>query len=191
MGEEEAVQTPPAPEPPRNRAVDEGMVIARSALVLSVKNFLIVGALRKDRSIAELDLPGFTRTRLAELAREQTGYADRIKAAATAAATAQGAARHQHDYHAADISTLAERGRVYRALASTFLALRDDEGFVFGVVESARADAWAEIAAVIASRLDLLPESVTAASYAAARTGRMRAVRRDVVDLDRRFSRWN
>ena len=191
MVETDTVDTQPTPESHRSRAVDEGMVIARSALVLSVKNHLIVGALRYDRSLDEIDLPGYTRTRLTELVREQTGYADRIRAAAQAAATAHGAARHQHDYHAADITTLAERARVYRALAAIFDGLRDDEQFVSGVVESARHDAWAEISAVIASRLDVLPESVTAASYAAARPGRMRAVRRDVVDLDRRFSRWN
>jgi len=191
MVETEQVDTASTPEAPRPRAVDEGMVIARSALVLSVKNHLIVGTLRHDRSLAELDLPGFTRTRLTGLVREQTGYADRIKAAAEAAATAHGAARHQHDYHAADIMTLAERGRVYRALAATFDRLRDDDEFVDGVVESARADAWAELSAVIAARLDVLPESVTAASYASARPGRMRAVRKDVVDLDRRFSRWD
>ena len=185
------VETQPTHAALRPRAVDEGMVIARSALVLSVKNHLIVGALRYDRTLDELDLPGFTRTRLTELAREQTGYADRIRAAAAAAATAHGAARHQHDYHAADIMTLAERGRVYRALAATFDRLRDDDDFVAGVVESARADAWAELSGVIASRLDVLPESVTAASYAAARPGRMRAVRKDVVELDRRFSRWD
>jgi hypothetical protein len=191
MVEAGTVDTQPTPEAPRSRAVDEGMVIARSALVLSVKNHLIVGALRSDRSLDQLDLPGFTRSRLTELVREQTGYADRIRAAAEAAATAHGAARHQHDYHAADITTLAERGRVYRALAATFDRLRDDEEFVSGVVESARADAWTELSGVIASRLDVLPESVTAASYSAARAGRMRAVRKDVVDLDRRFSRWD
>lgn len=185
------VETQEATGLPRPRLVDEGMVIARSGLAITAKNHLIVGTLRGGLTLVEVDLPGYVRAQLSVLAREQSGYAERIRAAAVAASTAHGAARHQHDYHAADIMSLAERGRVYRALASALERLRDDEAFIAEVAETARADAWAEIADAVASRLDVLPVEKTAASYAAARPGRMAAVRKDVASLDRRYSRWN
>jgi hypothetical protein len=169
------------------RAIDEGVLIARSALRLMAKNHIIVGTLRRDVSLEMLDVAGYVRDELARLSREETASAARMETEASAAAHAFGALRHQHDYRPADLTTLHQRARIYRALSTELLRLRDDEDFVAAVAEDARADAWGEIGAVLDARLDLLAQI---AAEADTRAVRMRAVQRDVANLDQRFLRW-
>jgi hypothetical protein len=169
------------------RAIDEGVLIARSALTLMAKNHLIVGTLRRDESLASLDLPGFVRDELSRLADEQSASAERMEVEEGAAAQAFGALRHQHDYRPADLQTLRQRADIYRALAAELLRLRDDAEFVSSVAEDARADAWSEIGAVLDARLDML---AAISAEADTRAARMRAVQRDVGNLDHRFLGW-
>jgi hypothetical protein len=173
------------------RAVDEGLLIAKSAITMVVKNYIIVGTIRRDRTLEQLDVPGFTRAHLDEFAREQLDNAERTENDATAAAVASGALRHQHDYRPADFAPLMERSRIFRQLAEELERVRDDETLVAGVVEAAREAAWSELSRVIETRLDILAPEGEDDREDGTREERMRAVREiDLAILNRRFARW-
>jgi hypothetical protein len=173
------------------RAVDEGLLIAMSAITMVVKNYIIVGTIRRDRSLDELAVPAFTRVHLDEFAREQADNADRTENEATAAAVASGALQHQHDYRPADFVPLMERSRIYRLLSEELERVRDDEVRVARIVEAARDAAWTELGQVIEARLDILAPDEPGNWADGSREERMRAVREvDLAVLNRRFARW-
>jgi hypothetical protein len=173
------------------RAVDEGLLIAMSAITMVVKNYIIVGTIRLDKSLDELDVPAFTRAHLDEFAREQAENAERTESEATAAAVARGALRHEHDYRPADFAPLMERSRIYRLLADELEAVRDDEALVAKIVNDAREAAWSELSRVIGIRLDILAQGPHIDGEDDTWEERMRAVREiDLAVLNRRFARW-
>ena len=173
------------------RAVDEGLLISRSTVVLAAKNYIVVGTLRDDRSLADLDVPAFVSRELRRLAAEQTQYARRTEADATAAARAVGALRHQHDYRPADVAQLGDRALIYSGLAAELERLSDDDDAAAAIAEAARADAWAELSGVIAAHLDVQARASFDPAYSQARRRSMTAVREiDLPTLEPDYTRW-
>lgn len=173
------------------RSIEEGVLIARSTLIMAVKNDIIVGLLRGGRILVELDVESVVRRELDVLAAEQRAYAARTETDATVATTATGALRDQHDYRPADFVLLRQRARIYSGLAEQLSGLRDDPGFVTEASETARQAAWSELSAVIEARLDRLTESPSDPEYTASRASRMRALREiDLKALEPDYSRW-
>jgi hypothetical protein len=123
------------------RAVDEGVLIALTAVRMAVKNHIIVGALRDDRPY----LPGayieVAREEVAELAQQNDDLAARLKRRALARA----------DQAHPDAHELAESQRsellrhVYSNLAESLRTVSDNSTRLAELVESARQDAWSEI----------------------------------------------
>lgn len=174
------------------RAVEEGLLIGRSTVTLAAKNHLIVGTLREGSTLREVDVAGFVTGELRRLADEQTEYAERTALDARAARTAVGALRHQHDYRPADVGVLEERALIYTELARTLRELADDDDATRELAEQARVDAWNELGAVIAKRLDLLARAGVDPAYARARRASMRAVREvDLPGLEPDYERWS
>ena len=173
------------------RAVDEGLLIGRSTVVLAAKNYLIVGALREGSSLRDLDVAGFVTEELLRLAAEQGEYAERTALDAKAARTAVGALRHQHDYRPADVGVLEERALIYSELARSLSELSADDAVADELAEEARVAAWDELSAVIGKRLDLLARSTGDPAYARARRASMAAVRDvDLPGLEPNYWRW-
>jgi hypothetical protein len=159
------------------RAVDEGMLIARSALSLVTKNHIIVRVLRDNRIFDRVETARFVKAELRRLAREQTGYAARVNREADDAAGVAGKPQHLHDYRDADFDQLHQRSEIYTLLAEELERLRDVREFVAEIVEGARANAWAELGSTIESRLDLLVTPPPGSDYYIGREERMRHLR--------------
>ena len=173
------------------RAVEEGLLIGRSTVVLAAKNHLIVGTLREGLSLRDLDVDGFVARELLRLAAEQRQYAERTGLDSRAARTAVGALRHQHDYRPADVGVLEERAHIYAELARSLSELAADDKEKAELAEAARVAAWAELSAVIGKRLDLLVRAAGDPAYAWARRASMAAVREvDLPSLEPNYWRW-
>lgn len=135
-------------------AVEEGILIARSALTMEVKNHIIVSTLRDGQMFDLAVTAGFVAHELGDLATEQEEYAVRMDDAAITALSSRGSARHQHDYHSLDYPALTRRSEIYRSLSAQLQRLATDAEFISEVVNSARDQAWGEISIAIEVRLD-------------------------------------
>jgi hypothetical protein len=164
------------------RAVDEGLLIARFAVVMDVKNHIIVTALRHDEPFDADVTAREVRQSLVRLATEQSDYADRVTdVLRERAARARGSVRHEHDYHPEDLAGLDLRHAVYSRVAARLRLLADDVDYVAEIVETARQDAWTDLGGAVEMRLDTLPTPpVRDADYARNRARRIRTL----IDVD-------
>jgi hypothetical protein len=174
---------PPAPVEPVTveRAIEEGLMIARSALVMDVKNHLIVAAIREDAGYDDPGIADFVRQETLKLAAEHRGYAERTTKWATTASTARGPQIDVHDYRFDDVTALAHRGATYAGMSEQLTSLANDDEYVAGIVESARSRAWLEIARVIQSTLERLASISSDPEYEAMKKSRLKQFR--MLDL--------
>jgi hypothetical protein len=178
-GSPEAISVP---EEAVQRAVDEGILIARFAVVMEVKNHIIVGALRHDEPFDSESIAREVAQSLIRLAAEQSTYAQRVtEVLRERAARARGSVKHEHDYHPEDLASLDLRHAVYSRVAERLKLLAGDEDYVAEIVESARQDAWGELGGAVETRLDKLPKPpVRNADYERNRARRIRTL----IDVD-------
>lgn len=168
-------------------AVEDGVLIAKSALSLAVKNHIVVGALREDRSFDAERIGEFVVATLAGLAREQQVYARRTGAEAAHARVTRGRASHAHDYREVDYQALRQRQLVYSTLAEQLTGFGADPEFVRSVVETARLSAWAEIGRVIETHLVLIGGAGSSDDYAERLVDRKFALAVDIAQAARTF----
>jgi hypothetical protein len=157
------------------RAVEEGLLIARSALTMDVKNRIIVSALRDDHGFDAAETASWVGLELRSLSLEQSEHAKRMDHLAIEVTDSHGPTRHEHDYGPRDYRALTRRGLAYASLSEELSRLVDDADFVERVVEDARNQAWSELGTAIEARLDLGPMQQPDADYALERDTRMRA----------------
>lgn len=176
----------PAAEPITiERAVEEGLLIVRSALTMEIKNRIIVSALRDDRPFDEAEVATWVGLELAHLSREQAEDATRVNRLAVSVKGARGPKANTRDYGPRDYRRLTRRGMAYSALSADLERLQRDAEFVSGVVEDARSRAWSELGRAIESRLDLVPvEPPPDPDYAVGLDARLRSfVEVDLANL--------
>lgn len=167
------------------RAVEEGLMIAKTALAMDLKNHIIVGAIRHDNNFVESELREFLSGEIDKLAREQSGYADRTDSWAVASTSARGPQANVHDYRSDDYGSLTKRGQTYTAMADALKALANDAEFLAVVLASAQTQAWSEIERAIMAKLEGEVRSSTEKGYTRTRKERMRQVREiDLAALD-------
>lgn len=159
--------------------VDEGLMIARSALRLAIKNHLIIRAVRDRADFDPEDVRAALRDEVRSLVREREADAEHLEALRVRARKRKGRARHQNDYRQADVELLRLRERIDRALASRLVDLADDDAFFQEIVGAAREQAMDEI--LQASMWP--PEAVVDDRYRIARRARMESVKRDLLEL--------
>jgi len=169
------VRIPPAKPISLERAVEEGLLIARSALTMDVKNRIIVSALREDHRFDATETASWVALELTSLSAEQAEYAERMSELANTLTSARGTTSKEHDYGPRDFRLLTRRGLAYAALSEELARLVDDQPFVASVVEDARHQAWSELGTAIELRLDLGPMQQPDADYALERDTRLRA----------------
>lgn len=157
------------------RAVEEGLLIARSALTMDVKNRIIVSALRDDHRFDAAETASWVALELEKLSVEQAEYAKRMEDLSAEVTELHGPSRHEHDYGPRDFRLLTRRGLAYAGLSDELARLVDDPDFVESVVEDARGQAWSEIGTAIGSRLDIAPMRHPDADYDLERDTRLRA----------------
>ena len=165
------------------RAVEEGLLIARSALTMEVKNRIIVSALRDDHRFEAAETASWVVLELTKLSAEQAEYAERMSELVNTGADRRRTISKEHDYGPRDYRMLTRRGLAYARLSVQLRRLVDDPDYIAGVVEDARGRAWSELGNAIGSRLDLGPMQHPDADYALERDTRLRAL--VAIDLAR------
>lgn len=178
-----APSEPATPDPVAfDRAIGEGVLIARAAAVISVANSIVIRALRDDEHFDHERTREAVRTILGRLAAEQREQNERISGERAKAVKAKGRSRHQHDYRKGDDDTLWFREKTYTAVAERLDALQADDEFVGGIVASAVDRAWNDVGAVIVTKVRAV-EAVDPA-YPDERDQRLRAfVDEDIARL--------
>ncbi|AMB59208.1 hypothetical protein [Microterricola viridarii] len=158
----------------RERAIDEGVLLAEYATRMETKNQVIIGALRGDRVFDADRYAQVVRDNLAKLAEEASEQAQRIRAARLAARESSGLASGHHDYRRSDVQNLQLREETYSGLANRLAELRNNTEYVAGVVEAAKVAAWDEVGGVVVSTLAAENEPVDLGdNYAEERHARM------------------
>jgi hypothetical protein len=155
----------PVEPPPVSRVIEEGLLIAESAVRMAVKNRIIVSAVRDQNDYDAAEYAKVAQNELSFAMEQNFENSERVVIEREAAVRSRGAATHEHDYGWDDRETLRRRRAVYEGLAAELRAWRDDPERVAALVEDARLAAWADISASLETRLvDPLrePEAPTA-----------------------------
>lgn len=148
------------PAPPIERIVDEGVLIAITAVRMHVKNEIIVRAIKDDAEYDVVELAEAARDEFESIARQNDGYA-----------AGPVSARHVE---------------VYSALAAELRKAAGDPELVATTVEQAREDAWREISGVVATKLEASRyDPSTDPRYQKERAARLRAlIKVDLATLE-------
>jgi hypothetical protein len=143
----------PRPKPARRRKVPfadllaDALLVARAGLRQSVKNVVIVRALRDGHDFDADWYGDAVRTELEAMAVETDADAARLKRELDYAKGRYYEAVTARDYVDRDVPALRKRRKVMIALAAELRARADDEEFLTELIADARANALDEIAA--------------------------------------------
>jgi len=146
----------PEAQPPAtlDELVDDGLLIAESAARMTVKNEVILRALRERADYRPEGARELAREELRRLAVEARADARRIEDERDRAEDRPGKASHQSDYRAGDIQHLSRRSEALEALAQRLIRLSADDAHLDDMVEVARRQAWEEVGASLAERTE-------------------------------------
>jgi hypothetical protein len=136
-----------------DRAVDDGLLIARAALTMEVKNYIIVTAIRDGRPFDLAEVTRVVQSELHSLADENDANAARVRDLADEVLKAGRAKHDSEGYQTDDHPALTNRGVIHSQLSEQLNALADDEAYIADVTDRARTQAWAEVGDAIESRL--------------------------------------
>lgn len=164
----------PAEPPPIAHIVDEGVLIAESLVVMTLRNQMIVNVLRDHRTFELGSLVALATRELEALADNEWETAERLRM------------RREHisvddpwledpdlsDGHRRESQ---RREAVHRALSGAFAVRASDREVLAMLVERSRVGAWNEIAPVLISRA-LVDEPVRDAEYESHRAERLGAL---------------
>jgi hypothetical protein len=114
------------------------MLVARSALRMSLKNRVVLWVLRDGQPWDEIALHRIAGEEIRALAHELTESADRLAAQREVASTRTARSRHQSDYSRRDLQQLRLREETNRAVAAQLLELAKDEAAVTALLADAR-----------------------------------------------------
>jgi len=135
------------------RAVDEGLLIVRAALVVAVTNQIIRRALQERLPFDEDVATRVTRDEIDRLTAEQTSAAVRVRRLRRMTGRSYGQSRHQFDYRPEDADALKLREAASKGVARALAARREDDDFVAEVVADARSRAWDDVGQTVVDRL--------------------------------------
>jgi hypothetical protein len=135
-----------APPAPVRRVLDDGVLIARSAVRLTLANELIVSTLRDDAPLDRERLAASARRVLLEIANEKHESAARTERARRIRLS---------ERRRPDDDEQHRRGpQLNRLLALALHAEADDPAVIDGLVEEARQAAWQQLAAEVGRRAE-------------------------------------
>ncbi|MDQ1552113.1 MAG: hypothetical protein QOD50_1535 [Actinomycetota bacterium] len=176
--------TPPAPTRPISieRSVDEGVLIASAAVVMDVKNLIIVDAIRDGSTFDVDNVTAAVRNELRDLAEENESSANRVQQLSVDVQTRRGPRDNSEGYQVDDHPTLTKRGIIHVMLAAELERLSEDPEFLAELAERARVQAWAEVGGAIESRLLESVSTSVDPSYEEEKPARVRAL----VDINLR-----
>ena len=164
----------PTVPPPVEEIAEEGVLIAASAVRMTVKNRQIVRALRDRADYSEKAAMAAAREVFRALAREKREDVERLDDIIDRTRDRPGRALHQTDYRKADAELLERREQVSDILADRLDELAEDDDFVRQTVDAARNSAWDEIGSSIIAQLMRRPELDDAEEYDRERARRIK-----------------
>jgi hypothetical protein len=138
----------PAPLAPVEQIVREGALIGESVVRLTLRNRVIVDALRDHLDLDLSELGRLAAKELEALADQEWESAERVR-------LRRSLQRSEADYDGLDLERLQEslrRERVHREMSDAFAARSTDVEAIEGIVERSRGEAWSEIAEVLIVR---------------------------------------
>ena len=138
-------------------ATSDGLMLAEHAGRMTLKNIIIVGALRGPGSYDAAQYLDAAAGVLAELAEEFEQDGERVARALRSIENRPGRAARAHDYRSADTEESADAGR--RAAVARRAPPRPPEDrpaplTLADLIESARKEAWADVSRVVQDGLD-------------------------------------
>ena len=160
--------------PDLERTVDEGLLIAVSAVRMAVKNDIIVGALREHYDYDSARYADNARSELHHLARQNEGYARRVSRMSKDLASMKWRLSLTDDQRH-DLKQFALRFRVHERLALALDAVADDDDQVERIVASAQRSASEEVSSAVSSKLIELAVDQREPDYAEHRNERLEA----------------
>lgn len=163
-------------------AVSEGLMLAKYSSRMRLKNRIIVGVLTHERRYDPEQYLGEAKRALGVLIDEFDLEAARIARQLRIAASMPGKAAHAHDYRSADTNNLQLREDTSDALTTALRERRSDESYLLELIESARQDAWDDIARAVEDWLDRT-NIVVDSSYERGKGERMRLLTADLLAL--------
>ncbi|MBX9472446.1 hypothetical protein [Microcella sp.] len=160
--------------------VSEGVLVARSALRLAVKNGVIMSTLRDARPWSTDEVTTLAREAVDSLIAELSATAERLDAEA-AAHPVRGRGRRRHDAER-ELSRLELRARTARGVVQRLRRMRTDDSAIARLVETARDDTLTEL-----TKARLFAEHEFANQSADERRIAMEGVAADLLDLRERL----
>ena len=168
---------PASGAPSTARIVDEGMLIALSAVRMAVKNGIIVGALRDHSDYDPERYAALARHELEQVARENDEDSTRVERLGSYLARTTGAGKGRElENKRRDVVRLGRRRTLHDHVAERLREFAADEARVTDLVAKARADALQEINDALSTRLLAQRIDPRQPGYQAVRAERMRAV---------------
>ena len=176
------VKPEPLPETPIDDLVEDGILIAVAGIRMTVRNLIIVRALRDGANYDEGWYIDAVRHEFRALAAEKRADGARVVADHAAATRRRGIAAHQSDYRRGDLRALDRRAAALILLAERLDELSADEDAASSLAQTSRAAALDDIADAMRPELAHTNETETA-EYRDARAERMALVGRDLAML--------
>lgn len=137
---------PQKPLAPVEEIVEQGLLVADVAVRMSVKNTIIMNALRSDVDYEESHVEKLVRDKTIELAEERSRDARHIKRVRDEIKQYGRSAWSETEYGSDDNRTLKHRQEVYEQLSAELHGRANDQTDIAATAERARTAAWGEIA---------------------------------------------
>ncbi|MCU1477903.1 MAG: hypothetical protein JWQ64_2596 [Subtercola sp.] len=168
----------PVDAPAVARAVEEGVLMSRTALTMATMNHIIIGAVRDKVDYNPEQVAEFVEAELHQLALEQAELAEHMKRLQLEFPPLLKRSRTIADYQ-----WLTRRRVAYSALASELDRLNGDPDFISEAVDASQKWAWSELSRAIEGRLDVAADLRSSPEYEYEREGRLHELRDDLAAL--------
>jgi hypothetical protein len=175
----------PTPAPKIEAQIEDGVLVALSAVRLAVTNRLIVRSLRDGQVYDEERVRQRVTRELEKLAAEKAKDAKRIRKVLETVADKPGAAAGPSDFRARDAKTLKRRAKVSEGLAERLTELAADQDVVGDVAERAHAAFLDEFAVSVARGVRAFDEPRDAPLTAMDRNAALQGLSEDLEELGR------
>lgn len=130
---------------PVEEIAEQGLLVADVAVRMTVKNTIIMNALKEHADYDEAQILELVRNALNELAAERERDARHISRIRAEVRDTGRSAWSETEYGSGDTRTLKHRQEVYEMVAAELRARTEDEEFLAETAERARSLAWEEI----------------------------------------------
>ncbi|MFT4232511.1 MAG: asparagine synthase [Leucobacter sp.] len=130
---------------PVEEIVEQGLLVADVAVRMTVKNAIIINALKKHVDYDEDQIVSMVHDAVVDLAQERERDAQHISRMREEIRGTGHSSWSESDYGNDDTRTLRHRQEVYEGVAAELRSRADDEAYLHDTAERARGMAWGEI----------------------------------------------